>query len=359
MLEECEMFAQAHVVEPKCGPPRPSKETTQSSQGTRWCETEVGEEETFPPGVSDVYSSERPIRLKNIVKNLREAELKLVLADKEGGFVVLPTSTYNEKAEEAISGNFRELANVKPLKVYIDAAARDKKVLLLNAMVVEDRYLRAVEDEPQPGVDRSTPEDAQDACKAGLVQLDAIFDPQPDPACLLAKFKALRQGPDESAIQFIQEIRRLARLCDFYAASDVLAFDQIASSSSRRHQRQRPQYAHHTGAVVSLMSVQDYKKFFSNTKLLRSKLAIQNCSEQVISILGYFNASVCYNGNFASVQFYVMGKGMSLLGLDAIRALKIIIVGENPKGVHSASRRRFLPMHRWSPNGLALRTRVK
>ncbi|KAL1486627.1 hypothetical protein MTO96_031315 [Rhipicephalus appendiculatus] len=68
-----------------------------------------------------------------------------------------------------------------------------------------------------------------------LALLSQLFDSQPDAACLRAHFKTLRQGPDESAVQFIQEVRRLAKLCEFGAASDILAFDQIVSGIGSPH----------------------------------------------------------------------------------------------------------------------------
>ncbi|KAH6945291.1 hypothetical protein HPB50_007753 [Hyalomma asiaticum] len=68
------------------------------------------------------------------------------------------------------------------LQVYIDAAARDatpehKKALLLNALGVEglNCYLRAVDEEQQPGADRETPEDAYNAT------LDVLESLQPAP----------------------------------------------------------------------------------------------------------------------------------------------------------------------------------
>ncbi|KAL1477059.1 hypothetical protein MTO96_036056, partial [Rhipicephalus appendiculatus] len=128
------------------------------------------------------------------------------------------------------------------LQVYIDAAARDatpehKKALLLNALGVEglNAYLRAVEDEQQPGADRPTQEETPNVYDAALTLLSQLFDPQPDAACLRARFKALCQGPDESAVQFIQEVRRVAKLCEFGAASDILAFDQIISGIASPH----------------------------------------------------------------------------------------------------------------------------
>ncbi|KAL1426097.1 hypothetical protein MTO96_018570 [Rhipicephalus appendiculatus] len=83
-----------------------------------------------------------------------------------------------------------------------------------------------------------------------------------------------------------------------------------------------------TGAAVSLLSVQDYRRCFAHIKLQPSHVILQNYTEQPIQTSGYFKASVSYNGNFAAVTFYVTDKGTSLLGLDAIRDLKIIIVGE-------------------------------
>ncbi|KAL1479486.1 hypothetical protein MTO96_051804 [Rhipicephalus appendiculatus] len=400
------------------------------------------------------------------------------------------------------------------LEVYIDAAARDatpehKKALLLNALGVEglNAYLRAAEDEQQPGADRPTQEETPNVYDAALTLLSQLFDPQPDAACLRARFKTLCQGPDESAVQFIQEVRRVAKLCEFGAASDILAYDQIVSGIASPHLKMtfykmgkdftvqkaldiakeeervdrallqlsgvqvdavssrtvqdggatrrilqnggpnggRPPQAlpqdgagetssadtsspttaadtsspasplvragacyrcgstRHwansaacparsrtcsrcgrrghfarvcrtntesptgqqgtstvtntvtvlqvdnsvttigllhlparingsilnmlidTGAAVSLLNVQDYKRNFSHIKLLPSHLVLQNYSEQAINNHGYFKAAVSFNGNCATIPFYVTERGTSLLGLDAIRALKIVI----------------------------------
>ncbi|KAH8022415.1 hypothetical protein HPB51_024145 [Rhipicephalus microplus] len=56
-------------------------------------------------------------RLRTMVTSLREAGLKLLLSDKEGGFVVLPRSLYKEKAAAAILENFNEVKGVVPAKV--------------------------------------------------------------------------------------------------------------------------------------------------------------------------------------------------------------------------------------------------
>ncbi|KAL1468103.1 hypothetical protein MTO96_041699 [Rhipicephalus appendiculatus] len=136
------------------------------------------------------------------------------------------------------------------LQAYIDAAARDatpehKKALLLNALGIEglNRYLRVVEDEPQPASGGGTQDAVQDAYLATLKRLDAIYDEQLDPTCLRAAFKALRQGPVESAVQFILEVRRLTRLWrhfrHFGATSDILAFDQIVAGIASPHLKRK------------------------------------------------------------------------------------------------------------------------
>ncbi|KAL1476679.1 hypothetical protein MTO96_018245 [Rhipicephalus appendiculatus] len=82
------------------------------------------------------------------------------------------------------------------------------------------------------GADREPPADAY---KAALADLDKLFDSPQDPVCVRAYFKSLRQRPDESAVQFILEVRRMAKLCDFGTVSDVLAFDQIVSGITSPH----------------------------------------------------------------------------------------------------------------------------
>ncbi|KAL3204326.1 hypothetical protein MRX96_041252 [Rhipicephalus microplus] len=42
------------------------------------------------------------------------------------------------------------------------------------------------------------------------------------------------------------------------------------------------------GVVVSLLSIQDYRKHFSQVKLLKSHFTIHNHSEQVTDNLGFF-----------------------------------------------------------------------
>ncbi|KAL1470385.1 hypothetical protein MTO96_024346 [Rhipicephalus appendiculatus] len=50
------------------------------------------------------------------MKSLRAADLKLLQADKEGGWVLAPTAVYKEKADTAVTSNF-QVTNMKPFKV--------------------------------------------------------------------------------------------------------------------------------------------------------------------------------------------------------------------------------------------------
>ncbi|KAH8038593.1 hypothetical protein HPB51_002232 [Rhipicephalus microplus] len=52
---------------------------------------------------------------------VRSQDLKLLQADKEGGFVLAPTTVYKEKADAAVTENF-QVANVKPSKVKATAS---------------------------------------------------------------------------------------------------------------------------------------------------------------------------------------------------------------------------------------------
>ncbi|KAH8031320.1 hypothetical protein HPB51_016212 [Rhipicephalus microplus] len=131
------------------------------------------------------------------------------------------------------------------LQVYIHTAARDatqehKKALLLNALGVEglNTYLRTTKDEQQSGADRPTQETTfTNVYDAVLALLNEIFDPQSDVACLHVHFEALRQGPDltQGFVEFIQEVRRVAKLCELGWAGDIIAIDQIVSGIASPH----------------------------------------------------------------------------------------------------------------------------
>ncbi|KAH9375584.1 hypothetical protein HPB48_004160 [Haemaphysalis longicornis] len=48
----------------------------------------------------------KPLRVKKTIDYLRDNDLTLLTADKEGGFVVMPVSIYEEKSSQAIGKNF-------------------------------------------------------------------------------------------------------------------------------------------------------------------------------------------------------------------------------------------------------------
>ncbi|XP_077502011.1 uncharacterized protein LOC144113013 [Amblyomma americanum] len=56
-------------------------------------------------------------RLTAAVSALKDAGVKLVQSDKEGGFVVVVNDLYKEKAQAAVAANFRQVKTVKPSKV--------------------------------------------------------------------------------------------------------------------------------------------------------------------------------------------------------------------------------------------------
>ncbi|KAH9382155.1 hypothetical protein HPB48_018842 [Haemaphysalis longicornis] len=84
------------------------------------------------------------IRSGRAVSLLREAGLKLLQADKQGGFAVMPSALYNEKAGDAVLSNFRLVKDVQPSRVkkravqlcldsgLVDLAASVKKANALN-----------------------------------------------------------------------------------------------------------------------------------------------------------------------------------------------------------------------------------
>ncbi|KAM7303133.1 hypothetical protein ISCGN_018641 [Ixodes scapularis] len=61
------------------------------------------------------------IGTEDTISALREANLKLLLSDKEGGFAIVPDDIYNQKAAEAITSNFTLLKSYKPEKTKKEA----------------------------------------------------------------------------------------------------------------------------------------------------------------------------------------------------------------------------------------------
>lgn len=83
-----------------------------------------------------------------------------------------------------------------------------------------------------------------------------------------------------------------------------------------------------TGATVSLMTAEDFKRHFSKQHVLsKTVIDLRNISKKRIGTIGCFQASVQVLQQSCSVTFYVTEKGTSLLGLDAIQQLGIQIDG--------------------------------
>ncbi|KAL1481776.1 hypothetical protein MTO96_034173 [Rhipicephalus appendiculatus] len=121
------------------------------------------------------------------------------------------------------------------LQVYIDAAAPDatperKKVLLLNALGVEGlhTYYKAADEQTQLDGDQATGDGAaRDAYQQALAVLDAYFAPPEEALCVRAQFRRRVQQPDETAVQFMQALRRLADNCNFGTAAATMLHGQI------------------------------------------------------------------------------------------------------------------------------------
>ncbi|KAH9375549.1 hypothetical protein HPB48_000785 [Haemaphysalis longicornis] len=75
----------------------------------------------------------RSSRTRNVVRELRATNTKLLLSDEEGGFAVASESEYKARADLAISENFREIVRAKPdrkKKEAIEMCERRRKELL-------------------------------------------------------------------------------------------------------------------------------------------------------------------------------------------------------------------------------------
>ncbi|KAL3236771.1 hypothetical protein MRX96_022186 [Rhipicephalus microplus] len=84
-----------------------------------------------------------------------------------------------------------------------------------------------------------------------------------------------------------------------------------------------------TGSAVSIMGEHQFQGLFANpVQLTSSHLTLLDFSPRKIPVLGSFHAIVTYKGKEAIVTFHVMPCGTSLLGLDAVQALGLRIMGE-------------------------------
>lgn len=84
-----------------------------------------------------------------------------------------------------------------------------------------------------------------------------------------------------------------------------------------------------TGSAVSIMGEHQFQSLFVNAIQLKSShLTLLDFSRRKIPVLGSFHAIVSYKGKEAIVTFHVTPCGTSLLGLDAVQALGLRIMGD-------------------------------
>ncbi|KAH6925554.1 hypothetical protein HPB50_007106 [Hyalomma asiaticum] len=79
--------------------------------------------------LSKLSGKKRP-PLASVVQCLREGDFNLLQSDKEGGFVVLVSDVYHEKAYEALQDNFREAKDFHPAKAKKMALKNVQKLAL-------------------------------------------------------------------------------------------------------------------------------------------------------------------------------------------------------------------------------------
>ncbi|XP_064458844.1 uncharacterized protein K02A2.6-like [Ornithodoros turicata] len=83
-----------------------------------------------------------------------------------------------------------------------------------------------------------------------------------------------------------------------------------------------------TGSSVSILKREDFLRMGEHTTSLRSaSVNLLDYSRNKIELLGCTVKNVHYNGKEAPIVFYVVEKGTSLLGLDALMALHLTIEG--------------------------------
>ncbi|KAL1476469.1 hypothetical protein MTO96_036474 [Rhipicephalus appendiculatus] len=128
------------------------------------------------------------------------------------------------------------------LQVYIDAAGPDatperKKILLLNALGAEglDAYYKAADEQNELDANQGTGAGAaSDAYQQALAVLDAYFAPPEDAVCVRAQFRRRVQHSEETAVQYIMELRRLAD-SSFGTAATTIVRDQLLHGLQDAH----------------------------------------------------------------------------------------------------------------------------
>ncbi|KAH9359777.1 hypothetical protein HPB48_022373 [Haemaphysalis longicornis] len=127
---------------PKFGP-HPELDKVEMLSLMRSCTSRVKEEDVtqcVSEGVDALPAKPKHsalVRTNKVVFALKDADLKLLCSDKEGGFAVLPSAFYSEKAKEAVLNNFKAAPDVKPQKV-------KKEVLRLCEELALRKFARSV-----------------------------------------------------------------------------------------------------------------------------------------------------------------------------------------------------------------------
>lgn len=104
-----------------------------------------------------------------------------------------------------------------------------------------------------------------------------------------------------------------------------------------------------TGSEVSILSDAHFNRINGNgqIQLVKPPRTLMHYLQGSIPVLGCFNANVVFNDRFANILFYVVRKGRSLLGTDAVHELKLILSGVQLKCFHvdAAAPRSAFPGH--------------
>ncbi|KAG0410425.1 hypothetical protein HPB47_012444 [Ixodes persulcatus] len=91
-----------------------------------------------------------------------------------------------------------------------------------------------------------------------------------------------------------------------------------------------------TGAEVSILSDATFNRINRSGRIRLSKppRTLVHYLKGSIPVLGCFHANVVFKGRFATILFYVVRNGRSLLGVDAVHDLKMILSGVPLKCFH-------------------------
>ncbi|XP_049271184.1 uncharacterized protein K02A2.6-like [Rhipicephalus sanguineus] len=97
----------------------------------------------------------------------------------------------------------------------------------------------------------------------------------------------------------------------------------VASSSEPRVAK----FLVDTGSAVSIIREQEFRNMFEGVQLTSSALTLLDFQRRKIPVLGQFKASISFKRETAVIAIHVTPGGTSLLGLDAVQALGLHIVG--------------------------------